>query len=293
MDYKKASDQLSQMELVIRTDHLLVEVIWCRVMSVEGDWLIQNHKHYSYEFHFCAKGSSLVKLDEEEILLEQGQMLITGPGVYHEQGPGPDDHYTEYALNCNITLLDQEDSESAFLFRGLQESGTKLYPCHDLLVLFEEVLAEAQSKHLGYYNKILCLLNMILIESSRLMMDQSVEYAVPKSMTVHDPRYHEIYRLIKTHLDEPYSLQEIADKMHLSQRQLNRLVQANTKMTLKQLMSEMRFNRLKDYLLDTDWSLQEISDRMHFSSVYYLNAFFKRYEHIAPSVYRRMSKKHK
>lgn len=290
MKTDNASMNLFEMDLAIQTEHLMVDVIWCRVMEKHKEWTIMKHKHHSFEFHICKSGSSFVTLDHEKILLKENQMMITGPGVYHTQEQGVDNDYVEYALNCNITLLGDESSEGMALFLALQQGNVHIYSARTLIPLFEEILLEATEKKIGYYNKIKCLLNLMLIESSRLILKEKVIYDEPKKMSVHDRRYHVIYRLILDHVLNPLSLNEIAEKLHLSDRQINRIVGANAKMSTKQLMNEVRFNVLKEYLLNTDWSIQEISDHMNFSSIYYLNEFFKRYENLPPSQFRKMSK---
>lgn len=290
MDYKNASELLSDLEITIKTDHLLIEVLWCRVMTKSGDWTITKHKHHSFEFHFCASGSSKVQFEDREVLVKEGMFYLTSPGVIHAQRPGEDDHYKEYALNCNITLLDESPNEGMAIFSVLENAQCELHPCVDILPIFEETFHEVSQKEIGYYNKIVSLITLVLIESTRRLYDATTDYEVPKKIKNYDSRYHMIYGYIQKHLYTKILISDIASFMHLSEKQLNRIVHANAKMSVKQLINEMKMTAAKEYLNQTDYQINEISEKIGFSSVYYFNQFFKKYEGVSPGMFRTMSK---
>lgn len=289
MDYTKASDLLSDLEITIKTDHLLIEVLWCRVMTQKNDWMIKRHKHHSFEFHFCASGSSRVEFESHDELVREGMFYLTSPGVYHAQGPGEHDHYMEYALNCNITLLDDHHNEGMAIYTVLENAQSKVFSCQEILPLFEMTLSEITHKKIGYYNKIISLITLILIESTRTLYDAVTTYQVPQKFKNYDGRYHLIYKYIQDHILEKILVSDLSAHIHLSEKQVNRIVKSNAKMTVKQLIDEMKMTKSKEYLMQTDLQINEISDEMNFSSVYYFDQFFKKNEGVSPSAYRRMS----
>ncbi len=61
-----ASKKLSGLELKIRYDNLLVDVLWFRAMAREGAWTIARHTHSTCEFH-DKKGGLPVYFTEERI----------------------------------------------------------------------------------------------------------------------------------------------------------------------------------------------------------------------------------
>ncbi len=75
----------------------------------------------------------------------------------------------------------------------------------------------------------------------------------------------------------------------MSEKQVNRIVLSNASMSTKKLVNDMKITIAKDLLMQTNKSITEISDELGFSSVYYFNVFFKRYEKVSPTEFKRMS----
>jgi hypothetical protein len=57
LDLMKASRRLSELDLKVTSDNLLLEILWFRLMSMGADQVINRHTHSTYEFHFIASGS--------------------------------------------------------------------------------------------------------------------------------------------------------------------------------------------------------------------------------------------
>ncbi|MCH4887271.1 helix-turn-helix domain-containing protein [Acidaminobacter sp. JC074] len=289
MGYSKASESLSELDLTLRTDHLLIEVIWFREMEKEGQWVIDEHMHHSFEFHFCAEGDGHVYLEDDDFIVSKGQFYLTPPGKQHAQTQGLTDSYKEYCLNCNITLLDDNQSEGFAIYEVLRKSSMAVPECEEILKLFSKALLEAEDKAIGYQNAIKSLMTLILVEATRRLAKDFTSYESKKKFKHFDARYHEIYRYIRSNLSDHLTVAEISSHIHLSEKQLNRIVKDNTGLTVKQLMSDLRMTVCKDMLKYTNKRISEIAEETGFSSVYYFNQFFKKYESVSPTEFRKMS----
>jgi len=78
----------------------------------------------------------------------------------------------------------------------------------------------------------------------------------------------------------------LADYMHLSEKQVYRIVKEQTGKAAKNYINERKLQKAKALLKDTDFSVKEISEKMGFSSEYYFSQFFKRGEGMAPGQFR-------
>lgn len=289
MDILNNSSELSNLDLKIKTEHLLIDVLWFRTMDKSGKWKINSHSHHSFEFHFCAKGSSAVVLDNKKFIVNEGEFYLTQPGVIHEQENYKKNNYLEYSLNCNITLLDSNISEGRIIYQILKDSKLKIYSSKNIISLFEEALEEAVNKKIGYYNKILNILSLILIECTRVINTDSYNYKVLKKFKDYDIRYNEIYNFILSNISKNLKNSDVSNYINLSIKQVNRIVKSNSDLSLKQLINDIKINKSKDLLIQTNMPINEIVELIGFSSVYYFCQFFKRYEGVSPTKFREMS----
>lgn len=293
MDIQKASNTLSEIDIDIAEEHLQIKVLWFRVMTCEDQWEIKRHRHTSYEFHYVADGDSVVTLDDGSFTVEKGQMYMTPPGVSHAQVGHQSGRYTEYSLNCDVLLRDDERSEQQALYQALADAPCRpISDIQPLLALFEEALQEAHDKKLGFQLTIRSIVKRLLIESIRRMSDERRYEGIDQFKRT-DYRFVQIERYIQDNLHLPLRVADVAAHLHLSERQVNRIVQRYRAMSTKQLMSEMKLSAARHYLSGSDLSVTDIAERLGFSSLYYFDQFFRKYMSRTPTSYRMMSENHK
>ncbi len=92
---------------------------------------------------------------------------------------------------------------------------------------------------------------------------------------------------ITTHPDAPFSMSEAASRLNFSQRQLERLFQAEFQRTPYGYFLQQKLLLAKQYLRNTRLPVKEISQRLGFCDPYYFSNCFKRQEGVCPRDYRR------
>ncbi|WP_202707978.1 AraC family transcriptional regulator [Sporosalibacterium faouarense] len=289
IDILKASDSLSRLDLKINTEYMDIEILWFRVMEKKGEWNISRHRHSSHEFHFVASGGCKVLLDDSEFDVNTGEFYLTAPGVYHTQMNNERDDYLEYSLNCDIKVNGESISEEKQLLDILNYSQCKPYKdINHLLRLFESALEEAYSKNFGFYNKIKSIVQMLLIESTRaITTTMDYPYQLHTQYKKKDYRFIQIERYILDNINNTITTKDIAEYMHLSDKQVCRIVQQNKEMSTKEFMCKLKFLKSKELLKNTKYSIGQISEKLGFSSQYYFNQFFKTREGCSPSLFRK------
>lgn len=98
---------------------------------------------------------------------------------------------------------------------------------------------------------------------------------------------------IKVHLDRNFkrkgvtNMNMFADRFHLSVRTIDRIFQADAKMTVTQYVEELRLGKSIELLKETSLSVKEISTRLGFSDPNYFIRVFRKKNNCTPEKYRR------
>lgn len=289
MDIIKASNKLSQLELEFSLDNYQVAVLWFRVMELRGAWCISRHTHSSYEFHFVADGKCRVRLDDGEFVAGKGEFYVTAPGVYHEQSSIDDGGYTEYSMNCDLVATGEEDSELMYLAEAFRRAPCKAYAdSFDILGDFTGALNEALEEHLGYYTAIKSLVALILAKAARTVSGNGSRKTawIPQKNNYNDMRFRQIEKYMEDNVCNAIASADIAQYMHLSEKQVLRIVQNKAGVSTKQLLCAIKLRKAKELLHKTNLQQKEIAHMLGFSSEYYFNQFFSREEGQPPGQYR-------
>lgn len=97
----------------------------------------------------------------------------------------------------------------------------------------------------------------------------------------------EIVRYIHAHFHEKgFTIQAIADHVNLSETYLCSYFKKQRGQTLKEFITETRFERAKELLRDRELKLFEVAVRLGFADANYFATFFKRCAGCTPSEYR-------
>jgi len=85
-------------------------------------------------------------------------------------------------------------------------------------------------------------------------------------------------------------VQELADALHMSYRNLSRRFKQQTGLSLIEKLSDIRIARAKKLLLDTDLTLREIAAATGFDNEFYFSNQFHRYALTSPGQFRKSVK---
>jgi len=287
-DITKASKKLSSLNLRYRIGAFDLEIFWFRVMSVKGKWDVVRHKHSTFEIHMVAKGSSIVKLDDREFIVKEGQFYVTKPHEYHEQLNNNGIEYMEYSINYSIHLSPSDDKEAQFLYGQLKKSKCKPYMDNKTVrELFEKSLSSAYYEKFGFYSQIKHYILLILIAIVQIMSEEEYEnYNIPFKRKKDDYRFSQITQYIQDNINSQIRTKDIAKYVHLSDKQISRIIKVKTGLSTKQYINQLRMEKAKKLLKHAEYSVKQIAEMLGFSSEYYFNKFFKREEGFPPGKYR-------
>lgn len=288
MDLLKASRKLSELDLKVTSDNLLLEILWFRVMSMGADQVINRNTHSTYEFHFIASGSFTVVLDTGSFEAGAGEFYVTAPGVHHEQRSSGHSRNVEYCINCNIQLIEDKPSEACQVLQLLRDTPCACFKdTAGILKLFEMALQEAYHQYIGFYSNIQGLAAMIVMNTARVLgQNNPLRYDIPLKTKKDNFRFVQIEKFVEDNIGSPLSTKDIARFMFLSERQVCRIVEESRGISTKDFIMQMKLAKARQLLKDTGLSVKQIADSLGFSSEYYFNQFFKREEGYPPGLFR-------
>ncbi len=300
MDLLKASNKLSALNLKIPFENYMADILWFRAMRQDGeDWRINRHTHSSFEFHFVAAGRCRVILDGGMFAAGAGTFYITAPGVFHEQIPESGAEYVEYSLNCDFHETDIQGLKTEYTGEVRTETDLiletlKLAPCraysdeYGIIPLFEEALKEAYEEKVGFYNTIKSLAAFMIIKAARTVYtkNDTLIPAVPKKLKENDARFRIIKQFIEDNIQNVTHTSDVAQYMHLSDKQVGRIVKSKSNCATKELIISIKLKKAKELLKKSSMTQKEIAGALWFTSEHYFNQFFKREEGDSPGSFR-------
>lgn len=257
---------------------------------------IENHNHSAYEIHFILKGSGLVEINGEKHNLFPNSYYIVGPNIYHEQKVDSSNSISKYSFRMDYYMLEtadnffpaEEGSRVAEVFKNIV-----FYSAEDIsnnLLLMYEIRNELQNQWIGYYSRIQSLFSQLIINIIRdIASEQKARYKIP-DMVSDEKRNLIIEDFFEHNYNSSVTATNLAKLLHVSIRQLNRIMKDNFHMTFKQKMLEKRMEVSKSMLKNTGIPVKEISQRVGYDSESNFYTIFKQKNSCTPGEYRRKNR---
>lgn len=169
------------------------------------------------------------------------------------------------------------DADPIFIRDGDVWTGAGISSCLDLALAlvaddFGEVLAQKVARRLVVYLK---------------RPSGQSQFSVPLEPISTTRRVDELRHYIAQHLAEPLTVTDLADNLHIGDRQLTRIFKQELGMTPAAYVESARLEAARNRLETTDDTLTRIAATYGFGTVDTLNRAFRRTLDITPSEYRR------
>ena len=265
------------------------------VRTHESNHISEYHTHDFFEINYVHEGNCINLVEDENIIMDQGDMIIIHPGVFH----------TLYADgNCKVyNFLIHKD--------WLCEKAESLPKSHSDLCSF---LKKAEAD--DYYKYMICpfssneensanhiakkLIDIAESDSPwKYLLQEStmLEYFSAIDQEQNNSRLSDgigasSYKIINflMYMTENYStvtLDELSEKFFYSKTHICRLFLQNTGKSFNQTLIDMRLSRACSLLRNTDKTVEEISHEVGYGSTEYFQRLFKRKIGVTPGEFRK------
>ncbi|MDO3409071.1 AraC family transcriptional regulator [Saccharibacillus sp. CPCC 101409] len=287
-------DLLERLDIAVAWGHYEIRVLRFHLTSFEPGRIIHFHNHSTYEFHFIPRGSGKVILGDQPYSLSEGLLYLTGPGVMHYQEAASRNSMDELCLHVDIVSRHNpaadpwEVAEAEECMQRL--NALPLRPAQDVhgaMPCFLEAYEACEGKRLGYYTAIKLQVVDILLKTIRAYDSGGVGTEAPiRDMLAY--RYDYAVRYIEANYTSGLRLEDVAEKLDISARQLQRIFRSvDPRRPFSRVLEDIRLRAVCDRLESSDLSIERIAEIEGFSTAAYLHTVFRKRMGIPPSAYRK------
>ena len=236
-----------------------------------------------YETHLCLRGCANYLLENNKTLsVKQGEVLFIPPDCRHGC-------WQDAANLCKISFafsVSSEDGDHSELQTHLPSSPAVFPSSSEMLSLYLEIIQEVCARRAFYVECIGTLAFRIVTCFARQLESSKVLSAKPLEQKVVDGRVREVMHFVKNHLTEDIAVTDVAQALHLSPKQINRLLQKEFMLNCSEYIEKKKAERAKDLLAFTDMRLDEIATAIGYANSFSFSKFFKRVEGMPPGLFR-------
>lgn len=278
---------LETLDLAARTSHLRINVDWFRAIH---HYDVPNHawhEHRNVEMHFVMSGSVTFSVPGKTLDVIGGQAIIIPPNMPHRLQNSSGQMYYRYVLKFSIECEDDEP-EALFMAQALDVQDVRIIPIYGrVMELLEDCMHEAVERINGFTTIIeVNLIGILTAVARELTHSSKVSYAVREKINTDQQRMQHIMSILESDDMTAINIEELAQKVFLSSRQMQRIVQRQYGMTMRELIMKLRLKRAKELLKNPDMPINEIAQQTGFASQQSFSRFFRKMEGEPPASYR-------
>lgn len=250
------------------------------------------HNHHDFEMRYVTAGTCRQFVDSRQYLATRGDLLLVYPFEYHCQSLMSDTAHSEQ-YNLRFSPAPPGGKENPAYQRVLTNlqsllEGKRLI--HDrtmtLLPYFEHLAKEIYSREVGYVSNIQSLCTLIFTNVIRLCDEACTGLFPAMDLKYRGYERTAVDEFFRYRLLTDVTVQDLADSMKLSVRQVNRILHKLFGMSFSQKLTEQRLMEAANRIVSSDDTLSKISQDCGFVSY---NTFFRCFRDrfgVSPTVYR-------
>lgn len=240
------------------------------------------HRHSFFEIHACLSGEGVYSVQNVEYRVKSGDVILIRSDEPHRFLSQTED-YRKVALGFQVEQDGHKEAEQVRSSLS-KSSAVILNDTQDIVASFLDILKEFAAQRINYETMVQLDLIRIITDLIRQCYPINNEQSFEKRV---DKRCAMIDRYIMDHIRDIITCNDIAEALHLSTRQVNRIVENEFRVSLYQYVSKVKCRYAKKMLLETKLGLDEICTLLGYANEFSFSKFFKRVEGMSPGQFRR------
>ena len=254
--------------------------------------IIPSHSHGedSYEIHYVSSGEGIVGVRQKAYRITPGTLYVVGPHVPHAQISMPGSPMEDYCIYLRMEKTAPPPRHSGGIAALFIEKNFWIGPGSDRVrEILESIFEELRRQPIGYTSCVETLLRQLMIHAVRCYHRRAGARLHFQPATLADAQD---FILEESFLyDYPtLTLEQLADRLGLSVRQTQRLLQERHGQTFLQKRSSARISASEILLAYTDKSIEEIALEVGYSSSEHFSGAFRAFHGMSPRQYRKTSR---
>ena len=237
------------------------------------------HSHSYHELMLCREGQFTIVTADHSQKLQKGEACLIPIGSYHSTRDASAD-----AKKLAIRFYCTQASCSQGLYHSFQDALRQtpgiLYledPAR-ISVLAEQLRQESRNGALAWEVSAQAILTQMFVAILRSLLGELPAQKDALVENTADNRRLRIEFYLHTHCAQPITEIDLAQHMHISKRQLSRILQQLYGSSFRKLLIDVRLSRAAQLLGTTELSVEEIAAQVGYHSVSgFYDAFRKKY----------------
>lgn len=253
------------------------------------DKILSPHKHHFYEIFLIKEGSAIHNVDYQEYDINCATLFFISQGQLHLWDKTKRENIKGYRLMFTEDFFLLNHIDKNFLFELVFLDNIYFYPCVSLsqnttepIYTYFDLLYNEYQRIDTNPQVIQSLLFLTLTEIQRVSTKQNPGKILSKQLSV----YKQFLELLERHLAENLSPNDYADKLCLSPKQLNRIVQSVTNQSIGNVIKNRIILEAKRLLTCTDLNVNQISLKLNFEDSAYFARFFRKETKSSPTEFK-------
>ena len=120
------------------------------------------------------------------------------------------------------------------------------------------------------------------------LCDKTIQYYIEHTQSERGQYCTDAKKYIEDNCSKDFSISEVADYLNISYQYLSKIFKVECGNNMSDYLNAIRIEKGKEYLRDTNNSFAVIAQKIGYNNVQSFHRFFKKFENITPSDYRKM-----
>lgn len=271
----------------------LSRIVTVHYYEFDKSFVFAGESHDFWEMVYVDRGQVLVKRDEEEIVLSQGEVIFHRPNEFHSiraLDSSPNFFVVSFvctspAMKCfegYHTVLDK--SLTPFISSIIREAeATYEIPKNDPGLTRLVKRADAP---IGGEQLIKTYLEQLLVLLLRKITSADCTSVFPSKESMESHLVTAIKEMLALRMGTPVRVGEICAALGYSESYLGKLFREQTGETVAAYFVRIRIKRAKQLIRDGGYNFSEISDALAFDNPQYFSRVFRRVTGMSPSEFK-------
>ena len=251
---------------------------------------VTTHAHDYYEFYFFLEGNVSIQIENEQLPLTCGDVILIPPNVRHRAVIHnltiPYRRFVFWISQEYCNHLMQLSPDYVYLMQYVQTSKTYLF--HNDRITFNTIqslilrlIEEMHSERFGRAAQITLCVNDLVLFLNRLIYARNV----PSSPGEEQDLYRQLTVYIEEHLDEDLPLEKLAEEFYVSKYHIAHVFKDRIGMSIHQYITKKRLALCREAILGNA-NISEVYQAYGFGDYSSFFRAFKKEYGISPKDYR-------
>jgi AraC family transcriptional regulator, transcriptional activator of pobA len=251
--------------------------------------IVRPHKHEFHEVFLIKKGQVHHSVDHQDFTIGENTLFFISQGQLH-QWMRNNAAFEGYRLMFTEEFLIFNQQNKNILFELIYLDNIHQHPflhvpedtVHQFFACFDLLFDEYHQKQINE-DGLRALLHVLLIKIQRLFSDKKTLLPTNK----HDiALYKQFISLLESYYTKNYSIGEYAQKLLVSERNLNRMVRAVANQSPSAMIQNRIILEAKRQLTYSDLSIGQISELLGFKDISYFARYFRKATQLSPTEFK-------